>query len=125
MNSFIAARDQIVCQYNKLLEHIPGLTFYREPAWGRSVCWLYSFLVEPQAGLSRDQLIDTLKSHAIESKPFFPSIPGLPIYLDHQPYPVAEHLAHCGISLPTSPHLQPEKLSYIATTVQKAFKLLR
>jgi perosamine synthetase len=121
VNQFVAAREQIARHYTNLLANLPGLTFFLEPDWGRSVCWLFSFLVKPESGLSRDRLIEYLKLHEIESKPFFQVLPNLPVYHENQCYPVAEHLSRCGISLPTSTNLQPDQIAHITTTVREAF----
>ena len=121
VDAFITARTQIATHYTQRLGDIPGLTFHCEPAWSKSVCWLFSFLVGPAFGMSRDALIDHLKRHEIESKPFFQPLPALPMYQENSVYSVAEHLSRCGISLPTSPHLQPEQIETIANTIREAY----
>jgi perosamine synthetase len=117
---FIAARRRIVRLYDKLLMNTRGLVLYVEPDWGKSVCWLYSLLVDSEFGMSRDGLVAYLAKQGIESKPFFKPLPCLPPYEDGHSYPVAEHLSRCGISLPTSVKLQPQQVEHIAQMVKQA-----
>jgi perosamine synthetase len=120
ITQFIRARQQVVDLYNEFLTDTPGLVLYVEPSWGKSVCWLYSLLVEPEFGMSRHDLIVYLARHGIESKPFFKPLPSLPAYKDGQSYPVAEHLSRCGISLPTSVKLKPQQVKYITQVIKQA-----
>lgn len=121
VDEFIAVREQITLCYSERLTDLPGLDFYREPEWAKSNGWLFSFLVKPEFGLSRDGLIEYLELHGIESKPFFQPLPLLPIYSEKQNYLVAKLLSKYGISLPTSTNLQLEKIAYISTKVREAF----
>ena len=121
VDNFIAAREQITLWYTNCLRDLSGLTFYKEPEWAKSICWLFSCLLKPELNLSRDDLIEYLRLHGIESKPFFQPLPLMPIYKETHNYHVAEHLSKYGISLPTSTNLQPEQITYIARKVQEAF----
>jgi perosamine synthetase len=114
---FVATRRIIASWYDQYFEGQAGLRLYREPSWGQSVCWLYSLRLEPPYRLSRDALIARLKSHQIESKPFFVPLPLLPAYQDGRTYPVAERLASCGISLPTWVKLTADQVERIAGVV--------
>jgi perosamine synthetase len=120
ITQFIRARQQVVDLYNELLVDTMGLILYVEPSWGKSVCWLYSLLIEDEFGISRDELIVYLARHGIESKPFFRPLPSLPAYEDRQSYPVAEHLSRCGISLPTSVKIQLQQVEYITQVIKQA-----
>jgi len=120
VDHFIAARRRVAHLYDELFTGVPGLTLYQEPAWGISVCWLYSLLVEPEFGLDRNPLIDYLAGQGIESRPLFKPLPGLPAYQDEGSYPVAERLSRSGLSLPSSVKLEPEQVEYIAQAVLRA-----
>jgi perosamine synthetase len=117
---FITARQRIAHLYDSCLSQLAGLVPYEEPDWSSSVCWLYALLVEAEFGMCRDDLIAYLASKGVESQPFFRPVPQLPAYRDGQAYPVAEHLAQCGICLPTYVKLQPSQIVYIAGLIQQA-----
>ncbi|MGD2178648.1 MAG: DegT/DnrJ/EryC1/StrS family aminotransferase [Anaerolineae bacterium] len=57
VDRFIEARRSVGQLYDEWLANVPGLVLYAEPAWSRGVCWLYSLLVGPEFGVSRDALI--------------------------------------------------------------------
>jgi perosamine synthetase len=117
---FIQARSRLAGLYDELLADTPGLIRRGQPAWGKAVCWLYSLVVTPEFGLSRDGLIAHLATRSIESRPFFRSLPSLPFYEDGRSYPVAERLSRSGISLPTSVNLQPRQVEMVADVVRGA-----
>ena len=120
VEQFIRARERVADTYDRLLANTPGLRLYANPAWSRSVCWLYSLLIEAPYGLTRDELITHLAGNGIESKPFFTPMPRLPAYQDREPYPVADRLSSCGISLPTSVKLTTEQIEHIAHVIHQA-----
>jgi perosamine synthetase len=62
---FLKTRRVVAQLYNQFLAPVAGLTLYQEPNWSKSVCWLYSLLVEPKFGLSRDALIYHLACRGI------------------------------------------------------------
>jgi perosamine synthetase len=125
VTEFVAARRQVARLYDELLAGTPGLVLHTEPNWGKSVCWLYSVLVEDEFGVDRDGLIAYLAQRGIESKPFFVPLPRLPIYADGQRYPVAEHLSQCGIHLPSSVKLQPQQIEHIVQVIKEAPRCIK
>jgi perosamine synthetase len=114
---FLVKRRSISAMYDHCFAGQPGLYLYEEPGWGESVCWLYSLLLAPTHKLQRDKLISFLACQGIESKPFFVPLPQLPAYRETVSYPVADHLARSGISLPTSIGMTPEQIYRVAQTV--------
>lgn len=117
VDQFVAARRRIARLYDGFFKDTTDLILYREPAWGVSVCWLYSLLVKPEFGLDRDHLIEYLAGREIESRTLFKPLPSLPAHWDGQSYPVAERLSQTGLSLPSSVKLEPQQIEYIAQAV--------
>jgi perosamine synthetase len=117
VDQFVAARRRIARLYDGFFRDTAGLILYREPAWGMSVCWLYSLLVEPESGLDRDHLIEYLAGREIESRTLFKPLPSVPAYRDGQSYPVAERLSQTGFSLPSSVKLEPKQIEDITQAV--------
>ena len=80
---------------------------------------MYSILVRPPYGLSRDELIAALRSRGIDSRPFFHPLDTLPHYRGSSVRPVAEELSRCGINLPSFPSLTDEQVAYVAATIRE------
>jgi perosamine synthetase len=57
----IAAKRRIADWYNEGLKNVPGISFWREASWARSIYWMSSIMVEEGCRLNRDALRDALK----------------------------------------------------------------
>jgi perosamine synthetase len=120
LEEFIEARRRIARMYGQLLSSVRGISLHAEDPWSRSVCWLYTILIEDEFGMTRDELMVYLSGQGIECRPVFVPLPSLPAYADGETYPVAERLARCGLSLPTYVGLKPEQTEYIVERIRRA-----
>ena len=109
--------------YHELLADVPGLVLPPEMSWAKNVFWMYGILVQPEFGLSRDELRASLAGRAIETRTFFIPIHLQPIYFKahgHQSFPVAEMLCARGLYLPSAATLTPEDIQFIARCIKEA-----
>lgn len=83
--------------------------------------WLVSILAKN--GEERDQLMNYLLLHGIDSRPFFVPMHHLPIYEQSIQLPVAEELSACGINLPSYPGLEEEDVRYISLKINEWLNL--
>ncbi|MCB0096130.1 MAG: DegT/DnrJ/EryC1/StrS family aminotransferase [Caldilineaceae bacterium] len=119
VEEFIRRKREIAALYDELLTTVPGLTRPVEQPGYTNVYWMYSVLVEPAYGLSRDELIPALRQRNIDSRPFFHPIDTLPPYLSHTPCPVALDLSRRGLNLPSAPSLTDAQVAYICHTLRE------
>ncbi len=113
IDSFIRRKRELAALYREGLAGIPGVTFAAELPGCTNVYWMVSVLVEAPYALSRDELIPALRTHGIDSRPFFHPLDTLPPYLSAEPRPVAWHLSQCGLNLPSSPALTDAQVTYV------------
>ena len=65
----VAQRRNINRRYRELLEHVPGIEFMPEAAFGESSCWLTTILISPeQFGADCESVRQWLTAHNIESR---------------------------------------------------------
>ena len=113
-DSFFADRDGITIQSDA-----NGVT--RSP-------WLYPLLVEGITRGQRDEIISSLDSDGVETRPFFIPVHTMPPYRLFQPrnsLENTERLSSTGFNLPTFPDLEHDKVSRIAELVIKTISRLR
>ena len=125
IDEFVNIRRRNARLFNELLANIPGITLPPEAKWAKNVYWMYSILVEDEFGMSRDELMAFLRSHGIDSRPFFYPIHLQPLYepqFKGEKYPVAEELSRKGINLPSGNELTEEEVRYIADIIRLASK---
>jgi perosamine synthetase len=114
IHSIIAAKRRIAQEYLAALHNIPGLCLPVEPPNTSSVYWLVSICVDPSVfGADRDQLMASLKTANIETRPVFPVLHRQPIYARSQNLPVAERISARGLSLPSDPTLSRSEIERI------------
>ena len=113
--------------YNKQLKEVNGLKLPTEKSWAKNVFWMYSIQVEPDFGISRDELMKELAEKGIETRPFFIPMNKQPVFkkmnlFKNESYPVAEELSQKGLYLPSSSGLKTDELDYICKTITKIKK---
>lgn len=118
----IGSRRRNARFYEAGLKSIPGIRLPVEPPDRQSVYWYYSMVLEDGFGLSRDELMENLDKHGIDSRTFFFPIHKQPIYpeLIEESCPVAEFLGEHGLSLPSGNTLTTEEIHYITKCIESA-----
>lgn len=119
IDGFIRRKRRIASLYAEHLCDVPGVLLPVERAGCTNVYWMYSILVEPAYGRSRDELIVLLRERGIDSRPFFHPLDTLPPYRSGEVRPVAQHLSLVGLNLPSAPALTDEQVIYIAQTIRE------
>jgi dTDP-4-amino-4,6-dideoxygalactose transaminase len=64
-------RDELAAMYDAFLKAIPGITLPPRPANGRHAWHLYVIRVQPEYGISRDQLMESLAERGIHCSVHF------------------------------------------------------
>lgn len=109
--------------YSSLLKDVPGITLPPEATWAKSVFWMYGILVQPDFGLTRDQLREVLAKRGIETRAFFVPMHLQPIYFQKykgQRFPRAEELCAKGFYLPSSSSLTRREIEFITNVLKQA-----
>ncbi|MBI5583959.1 MAG: DegT/DnrJ/EryC1/StrS family aminotransferase [Deltaproteobacteria bacterium] len=114
-------------EYTRRLESLPGLTLPQEKSWAKNVYWMYGLLVEPEFGLTRDQLMAYLKEKGVDTRSFFIPMHLQPVFTQGRykakrngPFPVAEEIAQKGLYLPSGLTLTESQIQYVCRQMKKA-----
>jgi perosamine synthetase len=123
IDEFVETRRRNAKLYNQLLGGFKGVTLPPEQSWAKNVFWMYSLLVNPDTGVSRDELMSRLKASNIDSRNFFHAIHRQPVYEKvhtGESLPVAEDIAARGINLPSGNELTEAQVRRVAAAVIEA-----
>jgi perosamine synthetase len=123
IEAIIAEKRRMAHTYNRYLKDIPGLQLPAELDWARNVYWMYAITVQPDFGLTRDQLAQGLAEAGIETRTFFCPMNIQPCLLEipgfrPPPCPVAEELWTTGLYLPSTHTLSESTIQQISETIQ-------
>jgi perosamine synthetase len=119
--SFLDRKRALSQAYDEGLADLPGIELRVPVAWADGVCWLYTLLLRPAAGITRDELIDKLYRNGIEARPVFYPLHEMPPYrllAAGRAYPVSTELSRRGISLPSAVSLTPEDVRDVVATIR-------
>jgi perosamine synthetase len=124
LERFIEQKRRLAHRYNQALSGVPGLQLPPELEWARNVYWMYALTVdESEFGISRDQLMQELKTKGIETRTFFCPM-NLQPFLQRQKgfrpvkCPVAERIWTEGLYLPSSVLLTDAEIEQVATAIR-------
>ncbi len=119
IDRMIEGRRRVARLYNRHLEGITELQLPVELSWAKNVYWMYAVVLKPRAGHQRDDLLDFLRQHGVDTRtmfcpmnmqPFLKAQPGF----RHVPCPIAEDLWINGFYLPSSSSLTEVDITTIA-----------
>ena len=78
-DEIIGRRRELYTRYNQLLSDVPGIGFQPVADWAEVAPWLFCITVDEDAyGRTRDELIDHLATHGVDTRPFFLALHRLP-----------------------------------------------
>jgi len=122
IEEILARKRDLARQYTRRLRDLPGIDLPPEAEWATSVFWMYSILIKPESGCSRDGVRAFLQARGIETRPFFCPLSTLPPYSapDLRAFPVSEYLARHGINLPSSPRLTDVEIQRVVEILAEA-----
>ena len=119
----LSEKRRVAHTYNKYLSDIDGLQLPYEADWARNVYWMYAVVVQPEFGISRDELMASLRATDIDTRTFFCPMnqqPCLQVLPDYRavPCPVADGLWENGLYLPSTYSLSEQTIEQIADAVR-------
>jgi perosamine synthetase len=118
VDELIEAKRRVFGWYAEALDGVPHVTLNHEARGVRSIYWMTSILLDPAAGISRDDLRAALKSRNIDTRPVFPAISQYPIWNRAlEAGPAAARIGAQGINLPSGVRLRREQVEYIGGAI--------
>ncbi len=109
--------------YRESLSGLPGVSFQAESPDTHSICWMSSFTLDPERGVSRDQLIIELRKRGVDSRPVFPSISQYEIWGYEAVVPQnSKYIGDNGINLPSGVLLNQNSIEKIIFSIKEILK---
>jgi perosamine synthetase len=116
---YLECRRANAARYNAHFAGERGITTPPEVGYTQSSYWMYGILIDPDFGLSRDEVMLKLRASGIETRSFFVSMHRQPALAKFGcdvsgAYPVTDQLAERGLYLPSSSGLTDAQIARIA-----------
>jgi len=105
LDEHVNLRRAVFDRYEQALQHIEGLSFMPEAAYGRANRWLTTLTIDPaKHNRSIQQILDRFEEENIEARPVWKPLHLQPVFKDCKYYPHGTHAAcHRDVSRDT-PH---------------------
>ncbi len=121
---FVDMRRRNAHLYSENLSDVRGITLPTEKAWAKNVYWMFSILVEPEFGITRDDLMVELGKKGIDTRSFFIPMNKQPVFqkmglFKNEVYPTAESLSRKGLYLPSSSGLSDDEITYVCDSIKQ------
>ena len=121
-NNQIERKRRINAWYREGLGDLVHINFQEEAENSRSICWMTSFSLNPDSGISREELMGQLKQKGIDTRPVFPAISQYPIWrYKPETQPVAKLIGDTSINLPSGVGLNKRSIQYIIESIRSLF----
>lgn len=120
LDEFVKSKIHIANTYTNILSKY---NFFQLPIQIKEYVnsyWLYTFLIKNNAPFGRNDLIDYLNIHGIETRPVFYSLHLMPPYKKYGKFDKFNNslnISKSGISLPSSVNLNINELTYICDLI--------
>jgi perosamine synthetase len=124
LEKIVEAKRVVAQNYNRCLTNIKGLQLPVERDWAKNVYWVYSVVVNPSFGITRDELAKELKAEGIETRTFFCSMADQPCLKNIAGFkakstPVASRIWNSGLYLPSSHTLSVSNIEFVSNKIKK------
>ena len=118
----ISEKRRVAHTYINYLHDVEGLQLPAEMDWAFNVYWMFGIVVQPEFGISRDELMKRLAEEGIDTRTFFCPMNQQPVLYHYGmpeiDCPVADSLWENGLYLPSSYTLSEEDIGHIARSIE-------
>ncbi len=125
LDEFVESKRKMAAAFNAGLSKHKSITVPPEMDWAFNGYWLYTCIVDPDGGVTRDELIEKLMKNGVETRPVFYPLHEMPPYIQYvregQTFEVTDHISRNGISLPSSVTITAEEQNSILNAVNAIY----
>ncbi len=124
IEEIIETKRAIARKYTEQLVGVRGLRLPVEKDYARNIYWMYGIVVDPEFGITRDDLAKALSERKIDTRTFFYPLNIQPVYQKRNavrplPCPEAENLWMRGLYLPSGCALTDEQINIVCQAIRK------
>ncbi len=122
IEELMAKKRLIFSWYYKRLKDVPGIKIIEEKKDCRSNYCYPSILLGDEISISRNEILEKLKSMNIHCRPGFPRMSRFPVFEQRFPNPEAEKVEKRGISLASAANLTQKDIEFVCDSLISIIK---
>ncbi len=120
-NHILERKRNVARLYRERLEGTSGITLPPAEDHADPIYWLFTILIGPDAGITRDDLAERLLRNGIETRPVFFPMHEMPPYMSYTEgvsFPVSESISRMGLSLPSAVTLGEDDIENVVSNIK-------
>ncbi len=122
-DELIEIKRRLFGWYEEGLEGLPFIALNKEIEGARSIYWMTSLFLDEACPIDRNDLMRSLKSRNVDTRPVFPAISQYPIWPRQQtPQPTAMRVGQQAINLPSGVCLTKDDVMYVAKQISELIR---
>jgi perosamine synthetase len=121
----VERKRQIFAGYQEELAEVKGLSLNYEADGTKNTYWMVTATLAVELGLSKERVIELMKEHGIDCRPFFYPLSSLPAYQElpsvyetRRRNLVSYRISPYGVNLPSGLNLTAEQVRYVSQILQ-------
>jgi perosamine synthetase len=127
IGEIIEKRQKVAMLYNEKLRNIKGLSLPYIHSDVTMMSW-FVYVVQVNAGIERDIVMDHLKQNKIGCRPYFTPIHMQPYFIDmfgykEEDYPITADIGRRSMALPFYNDLSSQEIEYVAEKIEEGIAL--
>lgn len=124
IEKFIAIKIRLGEYYRKRFACVKGVRFMPVKEYARSVYWMYGIELDPEFGITAEEMMGRLKKHGIATRPFFRGLHDQPVLnkmglFAGESYPKTDHAYKYGFYLPSGLTLTEKQIDSVVDAVKR------
>ena len=101
---FVEKKRKLAHKYDELLKDVEGVSFFKEPDFGKSNYWLNAILIDEKHMGKRDEFLTALNDNSVMARPIWNLMYTMPMFAEcpRMDCSVAENIGKRLINIPSS-----------------------
>jgi len=116
---FVERKRMVANLYRNHLADIGNLVLPTEKDYAKNIFWMFTICIREACKVSRDELMQLLKSEGVDTRPVFFPLHVMPPYCTEKTYPNSEKISKAGISLPSSAALTEQDVDRVCRLITR------
>jgi len=116
---FVERKRKIAELYKSYLADIGNLILPIEKDYAKNIFWMFTICLREQCKVSRNELMQLLKSEGVDSRPVFFPLHMMPPYYTGKAFPNSEKISKAGLSLPSSAALTEQHVDRVCRLITR------
>ena len=120
VDEIVQKKLDLANRYNEAFKNLKGIKIHGQKEGTVNTHWLYTILVQPESGFTRDELALKLAKNGIETRPAFYPLHEMPLYSPYQfnaSLANSRYISEHGLSLPSYADITNDELNFVIDAV--------